>query len=172
MKELSIEEKARRYDEVFKKAKNWYQDSQIDFKKSLENLFPELKESKNYNMNITDLMIGDLVSILCFDDTDLIIRITDIKDGIVYGNSADGHLSADIKNIRPILLTPKILEKNGFVYNDIPFAQYWEQFGLMLLPCGKGYRINCGSNISMIINSVNRLQHALKLCGIKQEIIL
>jgi hypothetical protein len=45
MKELSIEEKAKRYDEAIEKAKIWHIDCQIDFKKSLELLFPELKES-------------------------------------------------------------------------------------------------------------------------------
>ena len=43
MKELTIEEKARAYDEAFNRAKSWYTDAQIDFKKSLETLFPGLK---------------------------------------------------------------------------------------------------------------------------------
>ncbi len=46
MKELSTEEKAQRYDEAIEMAKSWYIDVQIDFKKSLETLFPELKESE------------------------------------------------------------------------------------------------------------------------------
>ena len=41
------EEKAKAYDEVLEKAKNLYVDSQIDFKKNLETLFPELKESED-----------------------------------------------------------------------------------------------------------------------------
>ena len=47
MKELSIEEKAKAYDKAIEKAKNWYIDAQIDFKKSLETLFPSLKENEN-----------------------------------------------------------------------------------------------------------------------------
>lgn len=43
---MTQEEKARRYDEILEKAKSWYIDAQIDFKKSLETLFPELKESE------------------------------------------------------------------------------------------------------------------------------
>ena len=47
MKELSMEEKVRAYNEALKKAREWYVDAQIDFKKSLEALFPELKESED-----------------------------------------------------------------------------------------------------------------------------
>ena len=43
MKELSIEQKAKAYDDAFNRAKSWYTDAQIDFKKSLETLFPGLK---------------------------------------------------------------------------------------------------------------------------------
>ena len=44
---MTQEEKARAYDEAFELAKSWYVDAQIDFKKSLENLFPKLKESED-----------------------------------------------------------------------------------------------------------------------------
>jgi len=47
MKELSIEQKAKAYDKVLERAKSWYIDAQIDFKKSLETLFPGLKESED-----------------------------------------------------------------------------------------------------------------------------
>ena len=72
----------------------------------------------------------------------------------------------------PIPLTPEILEKNGFVYNAIPFIDGWEQFGLTLYRGGNGYRINCGINVSLIIDYVHQLQHALRLCGIDKEIEL
>lgn len=125
-------------------------------------------------MEITDLMLNDYVIIHCFDGSDIVIKVTRIEgEGCtVYGISKKGSHWANIEDVKPIPLTPEILEKNGFVYNDLPFAQYWEQFGLMLLPYGKGYSINCGLNISMIINSVHELQHALKLFKIKKEIVL
>ena len=44
---MTQEEKARAYDEAFELAKSWYVDAQRDFKKSLENLFPKLKESED-----------------------------------------------------------------------------------------------------------------------------
>lgn len=40
---MTQEEKAQRYDKAIEIAKNWHIDAQIDFKKSLETLFPELK---------------------------------------------------------------------------------------------------------------------------------
>ena len=48
MKELSIEQKAKAYDEAIERAKEWYSDAQIGigFKANLEKLFPELKESE------------------------------------------------------------------------------------------------------------------------------
>ena len=74
--------------------------------------------------------------------------------------------------VEPIPITPEILEKNGFVYNAIPFVDGWEQFGLTLYRGGNGYRINCGINVSLIIDYVHQLQHALRLCGIEKEIEL
>ena len=49
MKEISIEEKAKAYDEAISKAKEWHSDVQIGigFKANLEKLFPELKESED-----------------------------------------------------------------------------------------------------------------------------
>lgn len=44
---MTQEEKAMAYDEAIKRAKGWYIDAQIDFKKSLEALFPEPKESED-----------------------------------------------------------------------------------------------------------------------------
>lgn len=75
-------------------------------------------------------------------------------------------------NIFPVPLTPEILEKNGFRYNDLPFVQSWEQFGLSLYLGGDGYRINCGQNVAMVIDSVHQLQQALRLCEIEKQITL
>jgi len=52
MKELSIEEKAKRYDEAIKKLRDFYRDYDtasrlIDVKEELANLFPEFKESED-----------------------------------------------------------------------------------------------------------------------------
>lgn len=52
MKELGIEEKARRYDEAIKKLRSLHDDydavsTLIDIKEELEHIFPELKESED-----------------------------------------------------------------------------------------------------------------------------
>ena len=52
MKELSIEEKAKRYDEAIEKLRSLHDDydtvsTLIDIKEELENIFPELAESED-----------------------------------------------------------------------------------------------------------------------------
>ena len=81
---MSIEEKAKRYDEAIEKAKSWYQDSQIDFKKSLENLFPELKGSDDESDRITNgryikLIVGNRSLYMFKDGTSARIKYIDEK---------------------------------------------------------------------------------------------
>ena len=83
------------------------------------------------------------------------------KDGESYTKICE-------KDVRPIPLTPEILEKNGWRYNDMPFVQGWEQCGLTIV----NNRISCGKNVSMKVEYVHQLQFALKLCGIEKEIVL
>ena len=91
---------------------------------------------------------------------------------------AGGHIVARFvyaEELSPIPLTAKILDKEGFHYNnpdDCPIWEGWEQYGLHLYLSGKGYAINCGTNVAMEINAANDLQHALRLCGIEKEIEL
>lgn len=107
------------------------------------------------DMEAKELMIGDWVLI-----GNNHIRVTSLQEG------------KDYVEAQPIPLTAEILEKNGWRYNNIPFVQGWEQYGLLLYTGGNGYRINCGTNIALIIDSVHELQHALRLCGIDKEIVL
>ncbi len=83
-----------------------------------------------------------------------------------------------------IPLTPEILEKNGWVYNNEDekfFPQTWVGGGLMLQGTDDcGYRIVVTSdyddedtnNTPFIILYVHELQHALRLRRIKKEIVL
>lgn len=70
--------------------------------------------------------------------------------------------------ISPIPLTAEILEKNGFAYNNLPFRQCWEQFGLSLIYNGNCYCISCGANVSITCLGVHELQHVLRLCGLHE----
>ena len=137
-------------------------------------------------MKVEDLMIGDLVRVnrdgLCIRKNTIVeIRGVDGDnkfEGLVGCASCMptdkwqlfGGIWCDY--LEPIPLTPEILEKNGFRYNDAPFIQGWEQFGLTLYRGGNGYRINCGINTAMIIDSVHELQNALRLVGIEKTIEL
>lgn len=83
-----------------------------------------------------------------------------------------------------IELTPEILEKNGWVYNNEDekfFPQTWVGGGLMLQGANDcGYCIVVTSDYDdedtnatpFVILYVNELQHALKLRRIKKEIVL
>jgi len=96
----------------------------------------------------------------------------------------NGYYSYDYDDIEPIPLTPKILEKNGWTYNDEDekFApQTWVGGGLMLQDADDGgYRIVVTSdyddedtnNTPFVILYVHELQHALRLRRIEKEIVL
>ena len=126
----------------------------------------------------TELMLGDYVRVEVDDNEFDIDYICDIICNIGYVPEWDalGVMTCHNGNdwlreaeIYPVPLTKEILEKNGFIYNDMPSAQSWEQFGLSIY--GDGL-INCGQNIALQVKYVHQLQHALKLCNIQKEIQL
>lgn len=121
-------------------------------------------------MKAEELMIGDWIQIV--PDAPAMPNEYHRVDWIRTGEMGlDNRRIVTYPYIQPIPLTPEIL-KNGFRYNDLPFVQSWEQFGLSLYLGGDSYRINCGQNVAIVIDSVHQLQHALRLCGIKKEIML
>ena len=130
-------------------------------------------------MKAKDLMIGDLIN-----GFGVVRRVTSINglerpedDGLLTTmvpgcEFPESNLSFRPCYAQPIPLTGEILEKNGFKYNDLPMFQYFEQWGLQLYRGGNGFRINCGINVSLIIDSVHQLQQVIKLCGIEKEITI
>lgn len=123
-------------------------------------------------MKANELMIGDWV--MFPHGIDKIVDLPYIEGkGLCASFAASTTLfPVSVERLKPIPLTPKILKKNGFIYNDLPFVQGWELYGLTLTTGGEGYRIVCGQNESMLIDYVHDLQHALRLCGIEKEIEL
>ena len=126
-------------------------------------------------MKHTDLMLNDLVMcqgkilrVGCISDYDIKIDLFEDGEDTPYAEI----WQEELDEVEPIPLTTEMLEKNGWKYNDMPFVQGWEQYGILLYACSSGYRINCGTNIALIIDSVHELQHALRLCGIDKEIVL
>lgn len=103
----------------------------------------------------------------------------EMPDGFQYCNSIE-------EQFYPIPLTPEILEKNGFDREDnffgktcyailkhdtkvmvfvIPNEYYWLEVNIT-----QKYTMLYG--LKMRVKFVHELQHALKLCGIKKEIVL
>ena len=74
---------------------------------------------------------------------------------------------------RPIPLTPEILEANGFeLLRD---TWYFNQEGKpILIRFADDYIVIIinGDKVPMKLRYVHELQHALRLCGIKKEIII
>jgi len=123
-------------------------------------------------------MIGDWVyRLYCYDE----VKETR-QNGIIGLDNLRGLIR--FSEIEPIPLTPEILEKNGWVYNNEDekfFPQTWVGGGLMLHGADDcGYRIVVTSDYDdedtndtpFIIRYVHELQHALRLRRIKKEIVL
>lgn len=135
-------------------------------------------------MEANELMTGALVYFNCFDGSKIVVRVTGFKDGIVYGDSKKGSHWCNIEKVEPIPITPEILEKNGWVYNNEDekfFPETWVGGGLMLLDADDcGYRIVVTSDYDdedtnytpFAILYVHELQHALLLRRIKKEIVM
>lgn len=129
-------------------------------------------------MKAEELMINDWV---CLEDDPTPRQVDFIRTGEVglYWNKI-----VTPPYIKPILLTSKILEKNGWAYNNEDekfFPETWVGGGLMLQDGYEGgYRIVVTSdyddedtnNTPFFILYVHELQHALKLRRIKKEIVL
>ena len=119
---------------------------------------------------LNDLVMcqGKILRVGCISDYDIKIDLYEDGEDTPYAEI----WQEELDEVEPIPLTAEILEKNGWKYNELPFIQGWEQFGLLLYAGGESYRINCGNNVAMKIDSVHELQHALRLCGIDKEIVL
>jgi hypothetical protein len=77
-----------------------------------------------------------------------------------------------IDKIRPIPLTPEILEKNGFrldTYSgEFMSGKWWTRNDFVI---HESMNDSIGKN-NFSYKYVHQLQHALRLCGIEKEIIL
>lgn len=139
-------------------------------------------------MKATDLMVGD--SIYRPDCYDEVVEIR--LNGIIGKDSNRGLIPFD--EIRPIEITPEILEKIGFIdasgkklkyeyesFNKDVQLNYLTKYSVFsiyiknekdnylwgLIRPNEWYKALEGE-----INYIHELQHALRLCGIDKEIIL
>jgi hypothetical protein len=150
-------------------------------------------------MEVKDLMIGDWVQIVepCkyAGAIGRIKTLIDHKDGEtayfkIFLQSNTIHIGIEdicSDDIRPILLTPNILEKNGmYLYNrktnslmeECNHSDCFEEdedyrVELSLDYDGKiRWTINGDEYTIMPLDYVHQLQHALRLCGVPKEITL
>lgn len=138
-------------------------------------------------MKVEDLMIGDLVYYsypnsfvtkvidVCSHGEEHFIRCKrDEKDNLYKQDQLEDF---NVGILRPIPLTPEILEKNGFekhISDTRMFFQH-DEYHLSYYIVNKHFTIYNqidGSLIQRVIVNVHELQHALKLCGIDKEIII
>ena len=135
-------------------------------------------------MKANELMIGDLVNLspgkanipnyvmihaIDYDNhvsKDNVFDIVFLSTGLVQYNYS-------IRSLKPIPLTPEILEKNGFVA-----CQFWHEYkdgNITIQACIPSIRMKndpCELVIEGGIHYVHQLQHALRLCGIEKEITI
>lgn len=131
-------------------------------------------------MKVEDLMIGDWVYITEPDDFHGYIGkvvITNAETNYIAVRIPNMHLhDVFVEDLQPIPLTKEILDKNGFKEH--------RYYGYFIGQSNSGYYIYFDNNYLSIHQSgydiiefawceyVHELQHALKLCEIKKEIVL
>ena len=133
-------------------------------------------------MKTKDLMMGDYISV---KPSRMPIKVAAIHHKKVAYHAVINKLTWVRESLlEPILLTPEILEKNGWYYNDedAKFApDTWCGGGLMLKGHDNtGYMVvvisdyddKSTNNTPFILNYVHQLQHALRLRLSNKEIVL
>ena len=116
-------------------------------------------------MKAAELMVGDLVCLK--DDTKYEMPLK--VDGVLTDDislEGEGFLGGAEGLIRPIPITPEILEENGWLWHDV--VDMWQHdivdFGIERWNGGfQCYNIN-----QIKLDSVHQLQHALRLCGFNE----
>ena len=128
-------------------------------------------------MKPEDLMVGDWV--LIFDKTP--VKVDCIGNVEVYLSEPNGQdWRVTYEHIKPIPITPEILEKNGWFYPkqsswmklDNPHKELWgcthTDGTFWLYSSGDCDKDECFAEIKY----VHELQRALKVCGIDKTIVL
>ena len=133
-------------------------------------------------MNVNDLMIGDWVIPHIWDSIGEPSKIVGISyhsyEGKDYVDGVDCEVWDELSpnDIEPIPLTSEILEKNGFEYDNYNHNWIYDEFtidyGHLIEEDDNDYLFIWVADISVKLTYVHELQHALRLCGIKKEIIL
>ena len=131
-------------------------------------------------MNATDLTVSDLV--LLFGDTPARVDAIGDIEVYVYEEKRGEDWQVGYEHIKPIPLTAEILEKNGYVkciggrskkslqlIGDGLYVSWWNDRIVIRYKRVLGHPsayLNCDCRY------VHELQHALRLCGVKKEVVL
>ena len=113
-------------------------------------------------METKELMIGDLVCLKDDIKCELPLKI----DGIITNDislDGDGFLGGTEGLIRPIPITPEILEKNGWWFNT---EDMWYHDEVNFCIEKWNGKFQCYDINQIKLDSVHQLQHALRLCGL------
>jgi hypothetical protein len=124
-------------------------------------------------MKAEDLMIGDWVLVKELDFSNLTNVISEYQHQIRLKDFAEMYNAGEYKKYEPIPLTTEILEKNGF-YNSVLIDDYKIADGVHYNIDSKQilFGFEYGTVLEIDCCYVHELQHALKLCKIKKEIVL
>ena len=106
-------------------------------------------------MKATDLMIGDKV---------MVKVLSQIPNTYVLHTWTANDYSRDIQ-VKPIPLTPEILEKNGWWFDGYDIWQH-KEVSFCIEKCNE--RFQCYDINQIKLDSVNQLQQTLRLCGLNE----
>lgn len=137
-------------------------------------------------MEITELMIGDLLFYMDGDTlVPVVVRKINGEDNVVCLRQSSGHkFNTMIDFLRPIPLTPEILEKNGFriIFESELHVSFFRDIHcfhteVKVCKCGTFQKLSMydglGNGVTIIeCKYVHQLQQALILCRIDEKITL
>lgn len=128
-------------------------------------------------MEAKELMKGDWVQGFIPNTYSWIYGILNDERVAIIASDTKAYIELSVDDIRPIPLTPDILEKNGFIPAKKFRTHHFEQ-GDIYISVSQWGRITISSNGAKSGNRMNidchylhQLQHALSLCGIHKPII-
>ena len=119
-------------------------------------------------MKANELIVGDWVLVKELDYNDLTIVTSEYQHQLRLKDFAEAYNAGEYKKYEPIPLTPEILEKNGWEFDELDGDYYNREIHFRVLGGKSPYMIFDGVGISY----VHELQHALKLEKIEMRIIL
>lgn len=114
-------------------------------------------------MSIKELMIEDWVQSKSNKYPFQVISIN--RNGFIRIEVGDEQFSKLITEFEPIPLTPEILEKNGYHFDEID-GSFW----MNGVPTIFGRKAPFIMFATIEIKYIHQLQHALRLCRIEKEI--